>query len=134
LVSFGQVSNKLLSWKSHAATVSSKEKSFLLKYKLTEADWLKVKKNVVFELVNEDVLLTEIYELLKEFKQIDPAPAFENLLYWLSYAAEKQQPITYQGGRKLNKSLYIFLNGLQLPIDMVFILNRYTRLIFFYLH
>jgi hypothetical protein len=119
LVSFGQVSSELLSWKSHAATVSSKEKSFLLKYKLNEADWLKVKKNVVFELVNEDALLTEIYELLKEFKQIDPLPTFENLLYWLSYAAEKQQAISYQGVFQKIEQIAIYLS------ERIAITNRY---------
>jgi hypothetical protein len=119
LVSFGPVSKELLSWKSHAETISSKEKSFLLKYKLAAADWLNVKKNVVFESVNEDVLSTEIYKLLKEFKQIDPVPAFENLLYWLSCAAEKQQPITYPGVFQKIEQIAIYLS------ERIAITNRY---------
>lgn len=119
LVSFGPVSNELISWKSNATTISPKEKSLLQKYRLNESDWQKVKSNVVFELVNEEHILTEIHELLKGIKQIDPLPTLENLLYWLSYTAEKQQPIYCQDIFKKIEQIGIYLS------ERIAITNRY---------
>lgn len=119
LVSFGPVSSDLISWKSNASTISSKEKWFLQKYRLNESDWKKVKSNVVFELVDEEYLLTEIYELLKAIKQVDPLPTVENLLYWISYTAEKQQSVTYQDIFKKIEQIGIYLS------ERIAVTNRY---------
>ncbi|WGQ08946.1 hypothetical protein QG516_20755 [Pedobacter gandavensis] len=119
LISFGPLSSELTSWKKNTTVVSPKEKSLLQKCNINEQDWQKVKRNVVFELVNEEQLFIEICDLLKVFKQVDPIPTIENLLYWLSYVAEKQQVVTYQGLFEKIEQIAIYLS------ERIAIANRY---------
>ncbi|MDV3837645.1 hypothetical protein CMU32_12265 [Elizabethkingia anophelis] len=95
LVSYGKISEDLKSWNRHKDTVSEKEKPTLKKYKIIPGDWKIIKNKTQFSEVNEELIASEVEQLMKEnFAEIDPIPTIGYLLYWLQYIAEKQQPIT----------------------------------------
>lgn len=119
LVSFGQISDELKSWKNNTGSILSKEKTLLQKYKITESDWIKVKANLIFEQVSEDDLVKEIYDMLKAVNQIDPVPTLENLLYWIPYIAEKQVIITFRDIFEKIESIAVYLS------ERIAITNRY---------
>jgi hypothetical protein len=90
LVSYGIISDELLNWKSGSQTINTAERVIITKYDLTTDNWKLIKQQTVFEKVDEGTLAREVLEMLKTYKNIDPVPTAENLLYWLQYSAEKQ--------------------------------------------
>ncbi|MBS1781110.1 MAG: hypothetical protein JST70_17420 [Bacteroidetes bacterium] len=95
LVSYGEISNDLKNWSKYKDSISEKEKSNLKKYKITPDAWKVVKKKTQFREINEEVIASQVEQLMKDnFAEIDPIPTIGYLLYWLQFIAEKQQPIT----------------------------------------
>ena len=95
LVSYGKISEELKNWSSHKGSISEKEKPALKKYKIVLEDWKIVKDKTQFLEINEELIASEVEQLLKDtFTNIDPIPTIGYLLYWLQFIAEKQQPIT----------------------------------------
>lgn len=95
LVSYGEISKDLKNWSEHKDSISEKEKSTLKKYKIIAEDWKVVKTKTQFSEINEELIASEVEQLMKDnFNEIDPIPTIGYLLYWLKFIAEKQQPIT----------------------------------------
>lgn len=95
LVSYGKISEDLKNWNGHKNSISEKEKPTLKKYKITSEDWKIVKNKTQFSEINEELIASEVEQLMKDnFTEIDPIPTIGYLLYWLQFIAEKQQPIT----------------------------------------
>jgi hypothetical protein len=88
VISFGDVSDELKKWKVNS---NKREKNNQFK----EHEWIDIKNKVSFLEVNECILTNESIKLLKsQYASIDPIPALDHLLYWLSVIAEKQHIIT----------------------------------------
>jgi hypothetical protein len=94
LVSFGPVNQELKNWKNNPAHKDSKERSLFQKAGISEQQTASIKEKLGFVEISEEVITREILEMLKMHKSIDPEPTAENLLYFIQYAAEKQQLIS----------------------------------------
>lgn len=94
LASFGPVSEELKKWKNDPGKKDAKERALFQKAGISELQTIVIKEKLIFSIVSEEVITEQILEMLKAHKSIDPVPTAENLLYFIQYAAEKQQLIS----------------------------------------
>ncbi|NIJ52463.1 hypothetical protein [Dyadobacter arcticus] len=106
LVSFGPISPEV---KSIRESGSSKIKN-VVAASFTQSQWQLVKEKIDFIEVEEGTLIDEILSNLRGYKQIDPVPTAENLLYWLQVTAEKQVVITSRDVFDKIESIAVYLS------------------------
>lgn len=88
IISFGIIGPELSNWKT--SDIAKKKRT-----QFKETDWITIRTNIELEKVDEEELLQQSLQLLKQkFSSIDPIPTIDFLLYWLSVIAEKQHIIT----------------------------------------
>ncbi len=88
IISFGTIGSELSNWKT--TDIAKKKRS-----QFKDSEWLTIKNNIDIVKVDDDELLQQSLQLLKQrFPSIDPTPTVDFLLYWLSVIAEKQRVIT----------------------------------------
>ncbi len=110
LVSFGSISADLKNWRNSKNTLTKNESNIARKYLLKEEQWQNIKAKTVFIEVQENVIIEEIFQKLKQYSSIDPGPTAEILLYWIQLMAERQISITSQEVFKKIESIALYLS------------------------
>lgn len=110
LVSFGSISAELKQWRNSKNTFTKSESNTARKYRLKKEQWQNIKAKTVFIEVQENTVIEEILQKLKQYSSIDPAPTAEILLYWIQFMAEKQISITSQEIFKKIESIALYLS------------------------